>query len=336
MVYLVQLLLTSAYGVGSMLLGGIYSATVVCGLHHIYDVMEAGMVARTGMNILMPVASAANIAQCGACLAVALKTQDRKQRAVAVPAALSALLGITEPAIFGINLRHFTPFLCAAAGGALGGLLATLLGLSATSYGVSTLLGMFLIQPAFMLQYLLVLAVACGTAFTLTLLLWKNGEKTKKEARPGEAMPQNMVLRCSLGEVAQPVPGVVIPIRQFSDPVFSQGLMGVGVAIRPSAGVVFAPIDGQVVSLAPTGHAIGLRGDNGIELLIHIGIDTVKMGGRGFTPMVAQDTHVKAGQQLMLFSPQTIREAGFDDTVMVAMVNSRNYPEAEAIVDVTD
>lgn len=315
---LVRLLLVGSYGIGSLVLGTIYPLTVVCGLHHIYDLIEAGMVAERTLNLLMPIASSANIAQAGACIAVAVKTRDRRLRAMATPAAFSAVLGITEPAIYGINLRFVRPFVCAMAGGGVGAMFGALTGVGATAYGISTLPGLLLVPSSHRLLYLAMLLIAGATAFSLTVLAWQEDQA-----------PRGTVIRCKQGAVRQPVPGEVIPLGEVPDAVFSAGMLGPGVGIRPADGVVYAPMDGTVISLAPTGHAVGLRSAGGMDVLIHIGIDTVEMAGSGFCALARQGDTVATGQKLVTFDRRTIRAAGHSDVVAVVLANSMSCQEVE-------
>ena len=340
---LVEWLLTGGYGIGSTLLGGIYSATVVCGLHHIYDILEAGMVSGSGLNLLMPIASAANIAQAGACFAVGVRARDKRTRNTAVPAAFSAVLGITEPAIFGVNLRFGKPFVCAMAGGAAGALVATLAGIGAKAYGVTTLPGVLIIGKEQLVAYLLVLAVALAVSFLLTLCVWREedpytriaplevltGQASQPQRAESRPQPPQSVIRCEAGEALQPTAGQLIPLEQVPDPTFAAGYLGKGVGICPTEGVVCAPLEGTVASLAVTGHSVGLRGANGMELLIHVGIDTVNLNGQGFTVLVQQDQAVQPGQPLLRFDRQVIRDAGLNDTVIMTLVNSFQYQQVE-------
>lgn len=356
----VEWLLTVGYGIGGTVLGGIYSATVVCGLHHIYDILEAGMVSGSGLNILMPIASAANIAQGGACLAVGVRARGKRTRGTAVPAAISAILGITEPAIFGVNLRFGKPFVCAMAGGAAGALVAALTGVSAGAYGVTTLPGFLILNKGCGVGYALSLLTALAVSFVLTLMTWREEDPytrirpleklTGQAAQPGAAQtaaapdapaagkadaaapaapqpPRTAVIRCEAGAALQPTAGEVIPLAEVPDPTFAAGYLGQGVGIRPADGVVYAPFDGTVASVAVTGHSLGLRGANGMEVLIHVGIDTVNLNGQGFALLVQQDEPVTAGQPLLRFDPEAIRAAGLSDVVVVTLVNSFQYSQ---------
>ena len=326
-------LITVGFGVGAAIMGAIYPFTVVMGLHHMYNVIEAGMISSTGVNFWMPIASAANFAQFGACLAVALKVKNQKTKSVALPSSLSASLGITEPAIFGINFRFMKPFVCGMIGGAVGSLFASwmhgtnmageVVKFGATTYGVTGIPGIPAVNNVPI--YLLELAISAGIAFALTWTVWKE-EESKKAAAPAEpaapaALPTVSVIRCANGTVLQPVEGKVISREEIPDDTFASGVLGDGVGIQPSAELVVAPFDGTISSVAESHHAVGVEG-NGMELLIHVGVDTVQMNGDGFTCLVKEGDAVKAGQPLIRFSREKIKAAGYSDTVAVLMTNS--------------
>ena len=320
---------------GAVVMGAIYPWTVVMGLHHMYNVIEAGMIAQTGLNTWMPIASAANFAQFGACLAVALKVRNQKTKSVALPASLSASLGITEPAIFGINFRFMKPFLCGMAGGAVGSLFGALFGLGAPVYGVTGIPAIPAVNNVPL--YLLELLISAGVAAVLTWFIWKEdapaaaaapAEAAKAEVKAPEAkieVPTNTVISCSAGEIKAPVAGKVIPYTEIPDQTFAAGVLGEGVGIWPEAEVVVAPYDGEISSVAESKHAIGITGAEDMELLIHIGVDTVAMNGDGFEVLVAEGDQVKAGQPLVKFSKEKIKAAGHPDVVVTLLTNSDDY-----------
>ncbi|MBR6273516.1 MAG: PTS glucose transporter subunit IIA [Lachnospiraceae bacterium] len=327
---------------GAMIMGAIYPFTVVMGLHHMYNVIEAGMLAGdAGLNTWMPIASAANFAQFGACLAVGIKARNMKTKAVAVPASLSASLGITEPAIFGVNFRFMKPFLCAMAGGAVGAVFGAITGIGATAYGVTGIPGYLTIDNK--LIYTVLLAISGGLAFLLTWFIWKEEkadagegkEEPKVEASPeiiassGEEVTKKIVIRSSAGEIALPTPGKVIPYTEIQDPTFAAGTLGQGVGVVPKEGVVYAPMDGEISSVADSRHAIGISGAGDQELLIHVGVDTVEMKGEGFKTFVQEGDKVKKGQKLMEFDIGKIKAAGHHDTVVVLLTNSDDYEDVE-------
>ena len=325
--------------VGACAMGAIYPWTVVMGLHHMYNVIEAGMLAETGLNTWMPIASAANFAQFGACLAVGLKAHNKKTKSVAIPSSMSAALGITEPAIFGVNMRFFKPFIAGMIGGAAGSIFGALTGIGASAYGVTGIPGYLTINNP--VVYTILLAISGGIAFVLTNILWKEEDAGAKKAPAAEAaaapagkMPEKDVIKCSAGTIAQPVEGTVISYEDIPDPTFASGALGVGVGIEPTAETVFAPMDGVISSVAESKHAIGITGPGEMELLIHVGVDTVEMNGDGFEPLVAADEEVKKGQPILKFSREKIKAAGHPETVVVLLTNSDDYEDTQFGADV--
>ncbi len=318
---------------GAVAMGALYPWTVVMGLHHMYNVIEAGMIAQTGLNTWMPIASAANFAQFGACLAVALKVHNQKTKSVAFPSSLSASLGITEPAIFGINFRFMKPFLCGMAGGAVGALFGSLFKLGAPVYGVTGIPAIPAVNNVPL--YLVELLISAGVAFGLVWTLWKEDEPAKKEAAPAAApapaaikVPTVSVIRCANGAVLQPVEGKVIARESIPDDTFASGVLGDGVGIEPTGSTVVAPFDGTISSVAESQHAVGIE-CNGMEMLIHVGVDTVNMNGDGFKCLVKEGDAVKAGQTLITFDRAKIKAAGYSDTVAVLLTNSDDLEGVE-------
>ena len=316
--------------VGAAVMGAIYPWTVFLGLHHMYNVIEAGMIAQTGLNTWMPIASAANFAQFGACLAVAVKVKNGKTKSVALPASLSASLGITEPAIFGVNYRFMKPFLCGMAGGAVGALFGALFGLGAPVYGVTGIPAIPAVNNIPL--YLVELLISAGVAFVLTIFIWKEEKPEEKAAEPEPEKPLELptvsVIRCAAGNVMQPVKGNVIAREAIPDDTFASGVLGDGVGIEPEDELVVAPFDGTISSVAESKHAIGIEA-NGMEMLIHVGVDTVNMQGDGFECLVNEGDAVKLGQPLIRFSREKIKAAGYSDTVAVLLTNSDDLEGVE-------
>lgn len=326
-------IITVGYGFGAMIMGGLYPVTVVAGIHHMYNVIEAGMLSEAGgLNTWMPIASAANFAQCAACLAVGLKAKNAKTKSVAIPSSLSAALGITEPAIFGVNLRFTKPLLCGIAGGAAGALLGSIMHIGATAYGVTGIPG-YLTTLDYPLQYTIVLVVSFAISFTLTWIFWKEDEEdAKKTAKKVEVKEQEEILEdTNKNTIYAPLTGNVIALEQIPDDTFASGVLGNGVGIEPEVGEVVAPFDGTIATVADTKHAIGLMGPGEMEMLIHVGVDTVKMQGEGFEVLVSEGDTVKAGQRLMTFSIDKIKESGFSTTTAVLLNNSDDYENFKVI-----
>jgi len=319
--------ITVGYGFGAMIMGALYPVTVVAGIHHMYNVIEAGMLSEAGgLNTWMPVASAANFAQCAACLAVGLKAKNAKTKSVAIPSSLSAALGITEPAIFGVNLRFTKPLLCGIAGGAVGALLGSVMHIGATAYGVTGIPG-YLTTLDYPLQYTVVLAVSFTIAFALTWVFWKEDEEDVKKAEEKTQDQAGKILEeTNADTIYAPLAGNVIALEQIPDDTFASGVLGNGVGIEPATGEVFAPFDGTIATVSDTKHAIGLIGPEEMEMLIHVGVDTVKMQGEGFEVFVSEGDTVKAGQRLMTFSIDKIKESGYSTTTAVLLNVNPNPP----------
>lgn len=304
-------------------MGGLYSTTVVAGIHHMYTVIDMGQLSAYGLTYWLPLASAANMAQGAATLAVALKTKNNKTKSMALPSAFSCFMGITEPAIFGVNLRYFRPFICGAIGGAAGAMYASIVGLGASGTGVTGLFGLLLCLHS-PVNYIIMAAIAIGVSFTLT---WMFGYKDaapeeKKTASPEPAVP---AIQCQSGAVYAPVAGTVIPSQEIPDETFAAGVLGQGVGIHPTNGLVVAPFDGEISSVTDTQHAVGITSPDGMELLIHVGVDTVAMNGDGFQCFVQEGQQVKAGDKLIAFDRDKIAAAHHPDIVVVLVTNSDDY-----------
>ena len=331
-----QLLVKNPFG--SAIMGAIYPWTVVMGLHHMYNVIEAGMLSvEGGLNTWMPIASAANFAQFGACLAVGFKARQQRTKVVAIPSSLSAALGITEPAIFGINLRFFKPILAGMIGGTVGAFYGAFSGIGAAAYGVTGIPGYLTIQQP--VQYSILLAISGGLAFILSWIMWKEEEAEAapaevKAEEPAKAVEFSTVISSSAGEIAQCTAGKIIPYTEIPDPTFAAGTLGQGVGIQPEDEFVYAPIDGEISSVAESKHAIGISGENDMEVLIHVGVDTVEMKGDGFEDFVKEGDKVKKGQKLMKFNREKIKAAGHPDTVVLLLTNSDDYENVKFGADI--
>ena len=321
-------LLSLPMGLGGLILGGVHQVIVVTGVHHIFNLLEANLVTSTGSDPLNAIITAAMTAQLGATLAVGVKTKNPKIKALAFPAALSAGLGITEPAIFGINLRYGKPFIMGLIAGAAGGWLANILGLAGTSFGITIIPGTLLYINGQLLQYIFMVLVTTALGFGLTYAFgYKEETEVAEETVSEEATEANEEISVApQNETIQtPIVGDVVALENVNDPVFSSGAMGQGIAVKPSQGVVYAPADAEVSIAFATGHAYGLKTANGAEILIHVGIDTVTMNGEGFEQKVAQGDKVKAGDVLGTFDSNKIAAAGLDDTTMVIVTNTADY-----------
>ena len=332
----IQYLIALPFGIGSFIMGAFYAPTVVAGVHHMYTIIDLGQIAKFGMTFWLPLASAANLAQGGAALAVALKTKDQKIKSMAVPSALSACMGITEPAIFGVNLRFEKPFVMACIGGACGALFASVTALGATGTGVTGIFGILLClnQP---LSYLLMMAISIGVAFVLTWMFgYKDSvsetcQEAEKEKTQGEkAEAEKLEIQESVtGEILldSHMEGEAIPMSEVKDETFAAEVLGKGIAIIPKKGEVTAPCDAVVETVFATRHAIGLKADHGVEILIHVGINTVELGGKFYTSHVTEGDRVRTGQVMLTFDMEKIKEAGYDVTTPMIVTNSDDYQE---------
>lgn len=330
-------ILALPFGLAGLILGGVHQLIVVTGVHHIFNLLEAQLIANEGKDAFNAIITAAMTAQAGATLAVGVKTKSKKLKALAFPAALSAGLGITEPAIFGVNLRYGKPFVLGLVAGAAGGWLASILGLAGTGFGITIIPGTLLYLNGQVLQYIFMVLVTTGLGFGLTYAFgYKDAEEEVTEAK--EVVEANEAAAPVLSDetIVSPIVGQMVDLKDVNDPVFSSGAMGQGVAVKPSEGVVYAPADAEVTIAFATGHAYGLKTANGAEILIHVGIDTVSMNGDGFDQKVAQGDKVKAGDVLGTFDAAKIAATGLDDTTMVIVTNTADYasviPVAEGTV----
>ena len=328
------------FGLGGLIIGGTHQLIVVSGVHHIFNLLEINLLSATGQNAFNAIITAAMTAQGAAAVAIGVKTKSPKLKALTFPAALSAFLGITEPVIFGVNLRFRKPFVLSLLAGALGGALSALLGLAGTSNGITIIPGsMLYVGNGQLPQYLFMVAVSFALGFTFTYLFGYDDSMldTPVEAEgpsSQEAQEEEPVVATTERadeKLGSPIVGEVVALNEVNDPVFSSGVMGQGIAVKPAKGVVYAPADAEIAIAFPTGHAYGLKTDNGAEILIHVGIDTVSMNGEGFEAKVSQGDRVKAGDVIGTFDSEAIAANGLDDTTMVIITNTMDYAEVTPI-----
>ncbi len=341
-----QHLIGIPFGIGSAICGALYAPTVVAGLHHMYNAIEIGLLSQTGLNTWMPIATAANVAQGAAALAVAVKTKNKKTKSMALPASLSAFLGITEPAIFGVNVRFMRPFVAGCIGGAAGALVAGIFHIGATAYGITGLFG-FLITTHYTIQYAIEIAVAVAVAFVISWMLYKDPNKEAVKAtatdtnssennssvnvadEAAEAIVQSKESKseCEPNTVYAPINGIAIKLEEVPDPTFASGVLGQGFAIVPEEGKVYAPFDGTLDLVYDTKHALGMTSKDGVEMLIHIGINTVELDGKFYTAHAESGDTIHRGQLLMEFDMEQIRAAGYDLTTPVLVINPDDYSD---------
>lgn len=322
------------YGIAGIIIGFFHQIIVVTGVHHIFNFLEIQLLEKTGFNPFNAIITCAMAAQGAACLAVGLKTKNMKLKALALPSSLSAFLGITEPAIFGVNLRYMKPFVMGLIGGAVGGFIASLFHLQGTGMAVTVIPGTLLYLNSQLPLYILSNVTAMAIAFALTWFFgYKdqpieaesgNGssvETTSASSVSGLAFSASASVTESLNaasrpkvkqlEIASPIHGTLVELEQVPDPAFAEKHMGEGFAIEPSEGKVYAPFDGVVAHVMDKSkHAVILEHETGVQLLVHIGINTVGLKGKGFVTHVKSGDSVLAGQLLIEFDMDIIEEAG--------------------------
>ncbi len=340
----IQWMLTLPFGLGSLVMGALYAPTVVTGIHQMYTAIDIGQIAQYGVTYWLPLASAANIAQGAAALAVALKSKDKKIKSLALPSSLSAFMGITEPAIFGVNLRFFKPFIAGCIGGGCGALYASIVHLGAKGTGVTGIFGILLCLDS-PVQYLIEMVIAVGVAFAISFILYKDQAPQAAAAGSGSAQAEipastaqdgtektaSAETKEEIGKeiLGSPVNGNVVPLSEVSDETFASEMLGTTVAVEPSDGKIIAPCDGEVINIFETGHAVCMTTRAGGELLIHVGVDTVKLEGKGFTRKVSDGAKVHAGDVLIEADLDAIKEAGYPATTMFILTNADQFSRVE-------
>ncbi len=301
--------------------GLLYAPVVMTGLHHMTNAIDTQLSNLYGGTILWPMIALSNIAQGSSVLAMSvLQRKDERAQQVNIPACISCYLGVTEPALFGVNLKYGFPLVCGMIGSAIAAVISVGAGVQAFSIGVGGLPGILSIKPEFYVYFLLAMAVAIVVPFVLTYFVGRKKLAAMKETEAAAVQEENQNAETAAKETAAEAPltelkagldGKVIPLDDVPDDVFSQHVMGDGIAIEPESDTVVAPADARVNAvMAETGHACGLAFANGMELLIHIGVDTVEMNGDGFTMLVEEGQKVKAGDPLIRFDKSKILAAG--------------------------
>ncbi|EHI70975.1 sucrose-specific PTS transporter subunit IIBC [Streptococcus ictaluri] len=330
---------TGPLGMG--IFGGTYSLIVMTGLHQSFPAIETQLLSAYNQNgtgvggYIFVVASMANVAQGAATLAIYFLTKKAKTKGLSGSAAVSAFLGITEPALFGVNLKYRFPFFCALIGSAVGAAFAGLMKVIAVSLGAAGFIGFLSIKASSIPMYVVAQLIAFAIAFGLTLLYGKTkaAKVFVEEALVDVEEAPIISAKPSQEEVLSPLDGFVVPLESVSDPVFASGAMGQGMAIKPEGNTVYAPFDGQVTVVFETGHAYGLQADSGIELLIHIGIDTVSMAGDAFKALVTKGQRVQKGQVLGTFDINKIEKAKLELTTMLIVTNNSQYHKCHKTSD---
>ena len=318
--------------------GALYAPFVITGLHHMTNAIDTQLVADAGGTGLWPMIALSNIAQGSAVFAYFLMHRhDEREAQISLPATISAYLGVTEPALFGVNVKYIYPFIAGMIGSSIAGLLSVTFNITAQSIGIGGLPGILSIQPQYMLPFAMIMLVAVAVPMALTYFFRKAGLFTKTEdstelqaefAAQEEAefvVHAEPTALVNTAQLVSPLDGQVKPLSQATDPVFSSGVMGQGVVIEPSQGELVSPVNGTVTVLFPTKHAIGIVSEEGVELLMHIGMDTVSLDGKGFEAHVAQGDKVVVGQQLISFDTNVIKEAGLITETPVIITNQDDF-----------
>lgn len=319
--------------------GALYAPFVITGLHHMTNAIDTQLIADAGGTALWPMIALSNIAQGSAVFAYyIMHRHDEREAQISLPATISAYLGVTEPALFGVNVKYIYPFVAGMIGSSIAGLLSVTFNVTAASIGIGGLPGILSIQPKYMIPFAGIMLVAIIVPMVLTFFFRKAGLFTKteddtelkeefaaqEEAEFASHTATSTVLAES-AEVVSPLAGQVKPLSQATDPVFSSGVMGQGIVIEPSQGELVSPVNGTVTVLFPTKHAVGIVSEEGVEMLMHIGMDTVSLDGKGFEAHVAQGDKVVVGQQLISFDMDVIKEAGLVTETPVIITNQDDF-----------
>ncbi|WP_418041425.1 PTS system trehalose-specific EIIBC component [Paenibacillus xylanilyticus] len=324
---------------GGLIYGGLYALLVITGMHHTFLAVDVQLIGSQGGTFLWPMLALSNIAQGSAALAMMLVLREQKMRGLAATSSVSAFLGVTEPAIFGVNIRYRYPFIFGMVGSAIGGVLLTMNNVQATSIGVGGVPGFLSIFPNKWGVFFIGMAIVLIVPFVLTVIfgrakLRKQDRSTNAEAVTGSkttavsasntavsgeeaAAAERTRTNAQVGdepvntlEVMAPLTGTAVPLDQVPDPAFAEKQMGEGVAIEPSGNRVVAPFDAQVAHVIKSKHAVILEHASGLQILIHVGINTVSLKGEGFNMHVEAGEHVRAGQTLLEFDRNVIEAAG--------------------------
>lgn len=308
--------------------GALYAPFVITGLHHMTNAIDTQLIADAGGTGLWPMIALSNIAQGSAVFAYFLMNRhNEKEAQVSLPATISAYLGVTEPALFGVNVKYVYPFVAAMIGSSIAGLLSVTFNIQAASIGIGGLPGILSIKAEYWGAFFMTMIVAIVVPMILTAVFKRTGAFSKKEETVEEVVvvTETVVETGSAIELISPLTGQAKELSQATDPVFASGVMGQGVLIDPSEGILVAPVDGEVSVLFPTNHAVGITATNGVELLMHIGMDTVGLEGKGFTAHVKQGDKVKAGDKLISFDIDVIKAAGLVAETPVIVTNQTDF-----------
>ena len=330
---IVEYALELPFGIGGLVVGFFWSIITLTGVHHIFNMLEISLLASTGFNPFNAILCMCGFSSAGVCLAISIKARKKEIRAIGPSATVSALLGIGEPALFGVILRYgMKPFLLSCSINGVAGMIAMLMGMKGTGNGITTIPGtlLYIYSPSQLAIYVILALATFATAFCLCWFFAVPPEVMEADAPKGEKKdvpPAPAAFPDILGAVAQ---GTFVPMAEIPDPTFSQGVLGECCGVEPETGKVFSPMDGTISQLADTLHAVGIEAE-GVELLIHVGVDTVEMKGDGFRSHVREGQTVKKGDLLLTMDLEKIKAAGHPATIMVAVTNSDDLASVEAV-----
>lgn len=335
LVQIVELLIHIPFGIGGFLIGATYPLLVITGLHHTYTMIETSLLANTGFNPVITLCAMYGFANVGTCLAFFVKSKKENIRQTAIGAMLSQLFGISEPVLFGIQLRYnLKPLIIMLCSSGLGAALLSILNIQSNSYGLAVLPSylMYIYEWKQLLWYFIISIFSVSVCFILTYLFGipKEVLETDRKERESEFIPVSPELEHSekkAEEITSPVSGEIISIEEVKDPTFSQKILGDGFAVIPSDSIIKAPADGHIEVAYETRHAIGMTTKNGVEIMIHVGIDTVALNGEGFEMFVNSGQNVKKGDDLIKVDFDVLNKAGKDSTVMVIFTGEENVSQ---------
>ncbi|MGM0216224.1 glucose PTS transporter subunit IIA [Enterococcus sp. AZ109] len=320
-VKVIEMFLHLPLGIGGLIIGFLYPIAVMTGMHHMFIMIETSLIATTGFNPLITVCAMYGFANAAVCLAIALRTKSSSIKTAGISATITQMLGVSEPALFGVVMRTGMKAIgVMLASSAIGGMVLSLLGIQANSYGLAVLLSplMYIYSPYQVITYVSVGVATFALAFVLTNLFVI--KKAKDEGVP-ETKQVNQIT--TVGKVCAPIEGEIIPITEVNDPVFASKMMGEGFAVLPAKGEISAPVSGVVKMIAPTKHALGIVSEDGLELLIHLGIDTVELHGKPFSWSIKEGEMVQQGQVIGNMDLAMLAKKGKDSSVMVIITDSR-------------
>ena len=330
---IVEYALELPFGIGGLVVGFFWSIITLTGVHHIFNMLEISLLASTGFNPFNAILCMCGFSSAGVCLAISIKARKKEIRAIGPSATVSALLGIGEPALFGVILRYgIKPFLLSCSINGIAGMIAMLLGMKGTGNGITTIPGLllYIYSPSQLMMYVLLAIATFVIAFCLCWFFAVPSEVMEIDTPKGdkkEVPPAPAAFPDMLGAVAQ---GIFVPMAEIPDPTFSQGVLGICCGIEPEIGKVFSPMNGTISQIADTLHAVGIEAD-GVDLFVHVGIDTVEMKGDGFKSYVKEGQTVKKGDLLLTMDLEKIKAAGHPATIMVAVTNSDDLASVEAV-----